>query len=108
MSYSQKYDYWIANWEINKRVISRVIQYYSYPGPKRLSSSARIGRLPDLSFFYLPTIVAVLICHKSKDIWEKQAVAHFKKESDRRFKQLFHQPIVPLNSSRHRSDELQD
>ena len=40
------------------------------------------------------------ICRKSKEVWEKQAAARSKKESDKKLKRPLHQPVVVSRGSK--------
>ncbi|CCD49827.1 hypothetical protein BofuT4_P095350.1 [Botrytis cinerea T4] len=86
---SQLNRYWIPNFDINKRVITKEIQYYLGP-ESTLRPYTRDEQIDD-------------ICIKSKELWEKQAAARAKKESDKQLKRPLHQPVVISRGSKHRS-----
>ncbi|KAL3424659.1 hypothetical protein PVAG01_03940 [Phlyctema vagabunda] len=109
--------YWIPNLDINKKVITAELQYYLGP-----DATVRPYTREGEDGFLITTPGECLtdeqiddICHKSKEVWEKQAAARSKKESDKQLKRPLHQPIVvsrggQSDSSRHRrrSDERSD
>ncbi|TVY22258.1 hypothetical protein LHYA1_G009039 [Lachnellula hyalina] len=114
MSSAEKNQYFITNVDINKKVITQEIQYYLGP-----ESTVRPYTRAGEDGFLITTPGECLtdeqiddICHKSKEVWEKQAAQRSKKESDKQLKRPLHQPIVvsrgsKSDHSRHRrhSDE---
>jgi len=106
--------YWIPNLEINKKVITQEIQYFLGP-----EATVRPYTREGEDGFLITTPGECLtdeqiddICRKSREVWEKQAAARSKKESDKQLKRPLHQPVVvsrgsASESSRHRrrSDE---
>ncbi|TAQ91446.1 hypothetical protein B7494_g180 [Chlorociboria aeruginascens] len=84
--------YWIPNLEINKKVITKDIQYYLGP-EATVRPFTREEQIDD-------------ICLKSKEEWEKQAAARSKKESEDwdKLKRPLHQPVVVSRGSKSKSD----
>ncbi|KAE8453001.1 hypothetical protein EG329_012188 [Mollisiaceae sp. DMI_Dod_QoI] len=118
MSSGEKNRYWIPNLDINKKVITQEIQYYLGP-----ESTVRPYTREGEDGFLITTPGECLtdeqiddICRKSKEVWEKQAAARSKKDSEKQLKRPLHQPIVvsrgsrTSDPSRHRrhSDERSD
>ncbi|PSS27240.1 hypothetical protein M430DRAFT_54786 [Amorphotheca resinae ATCC 22711] len=102
MSSGEKNRYWIPNLEINKKVITQEIQYYLGP-----ESTVRPYTREGEDGFLITTPGECLtdeqiddICRKSKEVWEKQAAARSKKESDKQLKRPLHQPVVVSRGSK--------
>jgi len=102
MSSVEKNRYWIPNLDINKKVITQEIQYYLGP-----ESTVRPYTREGEDGFLITTPGECLtdeqiddICRKSKEVWEKQAAARSKKESDKQLKRPLHQPIIVSRGSR--------
>ncbi|KIN06692.1 hypothetical protein OIDMADRAFT_191161 [Oidiodendron maius Zn] len=112
---SEKNRYWIPNFDINKKVITQEIQYYLGP-----ESTVRPYTREGEDGFLITTPGECLtdeqiddICRKSKEVWEKQAAARSKKESDKKLKRPLHQPVVvsrgsKSSSSRHHHHHSED
>ncbi|CAG8952282.1 hypothetical protein HYFRA_00001024 [Hymenoscyphus fraxineus] len=93
---SDKNQYWIPNRDINKKVITQEIQYYLGP-----ESTVRPYTRDGEDGFLISTPGECLtdeqiddICRKSEEVWEKQAAARVKKDSDWQLKRPYHQPVV--------------
>jgi len=102
---SQLNRYWIPNLDINKKIITREIQYYLGP-----ESTVRPYTREGEDGFLISTPGECLtdeqiddICLKSREAWEKQAAARAKKESDKQLKRPLHQPIVVSRGSKTQS-----
>jgi len=116
MPSGEKNRYWIPNLDINKKVITQEIQYYLGP-----ESTVRPYTREGEDGFLITTPGECLtdeqiddICHKSREVWEKQAAARSKKDADKPLKRPLHQPIVVSRGSRadttrrRQSDERRD
>ncbi|KAF8862443.1 hypothetical protein BDZ45DRAFT_202815 [Acephala macrosclerotiorum] len=117
MASREKNQYWIPNLDISKKVITQELQYYLGP-----EATVRPFTLEGEDGFLITTPGECLtdeqiddICIKSKEIWEKQAAARSKKDSDRQLKRPLHRPVVlnrgsRVSDSRYRrhSDERSD
>jgi len=109
MTSREKNQYWIPNLDINRKIITQEIQYYLGP-----ESTVRPYTREGEDGFLITTPGECLtdeqiddICHKSKEVWERQAAARSKQESDKQLKRPLHKPVVVSrgtrsNSSRHR------
>ncbi|KAH7407793.1 hypothetical protein BKA64DRAFT_667402 [Cadophora sp. MPI-SDFR-AT-0126] len=102
MSSSEKNRYWIPHVDINKKVIIAEIQYYLGP-----ESTVRAYTQDGEDGFLITTPGECLtdeqiddICRKSKEVWERQAAARTKKESDKQLKRPLHKPVVVSRGSR--------
>ncbi|KAH9204854.1 hypothetical protein DL95DRAFT_398201 [Leptodontidium sp. 2 PMI_412] len=101
MSSSDKYSgeknrYWIPNLDINKKVITREIQYYLGP-----ESTVRPYTREGEDGFLITTPGECLtdeqiddICRKSKEAWERQVAARAKTNSGKQLKRPLHQPVA--------------
>ncbi|KAF5869672.1 uncharacterized protein Bfra_010869 [Botrytis fragariae] len=109
---SQLNRYWIPNFDINKRVITKEIQYYLGPEStlRPYTRDGEDGYLISTPGECLTDEQIDDICIKSKELWVKQAAARAKKESDKQLKRPLHQPVVisrgskPRSSRSHRPD----
>ncbi|KAF4630785.1 hypothetical protein G7Y89_g7354 [Cudoniella acicularis] len=99
---SEKNRYWIPNLDINKKVITQEIQYYLGPDAtvRPYTREGEDGFLISTPGECLTDEQIDDICRKSKEVWEKQAAARSKKESDKQLKRPLHQPIVVSRGSR--------
>ncbi|KAH8782519.1 uncharacterized protein K444DRAFT_593457 [Hyaloscypha bicolor E] len=102
MASVEKISYWIPNWDINKKVITQEIQYYLGP-----EATVRPYTRDGEDGFLITTPGQCLtdeqindICLKSREVWEKQAAARSKKESDKQLKRPLHKPIVVSRGSK--------
>ncbi|KAN0108255.1 hypothetical protein V8E51_007997 [Hyaloscypha variabilis] len=102
MASVEKNRYWIPNFDINKKVITQEIQYYLGP-----EATVRPYTRDGEDGFLITTPGECLtdeqiddICLKSKEVWEKQAAARSKKESDKQLKRPLHKPIVVSRGSK--------
>ncbi|ESZ97512.1 hypothetical protein SBOR_2059 [Sclerotinia borealis F-4128] len=102
---SQLNRYWIPNFDINKRVITKEIQYYLGPEStlRPYTRDGEDGYLISTPGECLTDEQIDDICIKSKELWEKQAAARAKKESDKQLKRPLHQPVVISRGSKSRS-----
>ncbi|KAF7896276.1 hypothetical protein EAF00_006290 [Botryotinia globosa] len=102
---SQLNRYWIPNLDINKRVITKEIQYYLGPEStlRPYTRDGEDGYLISTPGECLTDEQIDDICIKSKELWEKQAAARAKKESDKQLKRPLHQPVVISRGSKSRS-----
>ncbi|KAF7905272.1 uncharacterized protein EAF01_005793 [Botrytis porri] len=105
---SQLNRYWIPNLDINKRVINKEIQYYLGPEStlRPYTRDGEDGYLISTPGECLTDEQIDDICIKSKELWEKQAAARAKKESDKQLKRPLHQPVVISRGSKPGSSRL--
>ncbi|PMD27347.1 hypothetical protein NA56DRAFT_590701 [Hyaloscypha hepaticicola] len=110
MASVEKNQFWIPNFDINKKVITQEIQYYLGPEAtvRPYTHSGEDGFLITTWGECLTDEQIDDICQKSREVWEKQAAARSKKESDKQLKRPLHKPIVVsrgsksgISSSRH-------
>lgn len=105
MSSREKNQYWLPNVDINKKVIIQEIQFYLGP-----ESTVRPYTRDGEEGYLITTPGECLtdeqiddICRKSKEVWERQAAARSKKESDKQLKRPLHKPVVVSRGSRSES-----
>ncbi|PMD19904.1 hypothetical protein NA56DRAFT_574672 [Hyaloscypha hepaticicola] len=102
--------YWIPNLDIHWKVITQELQHYLGPDSTVHPYTRQDGFLITTPGNCLSNEQIDDICRKSKQEWEKQAVARSKNELDKPLKRPLHQPIAVsqwlLEDSNHRrSDE---
>ncbi|KAL2073637.1 hypothetical protein VTL71DRAFT_10963 [Oculimacula yallundae] len=99
---TDKNRYWIPSVDINKKVITADIQYYLGPEAtvRAYTQDGNEGFLITCPGDCLTDEQIDDICIKSKDLWDKQAAARTKKDSDKQLKRPLHQPVVVSRGSR--------
>ncbi|KAI1112660.1 hypothetical protein F5Y14DRAFT_251733 [Nemania sp. NC0429] len=89
MSSASMNKYWIPHHDINKKVITRELQYYL--GPEATGEDGYLITTPG------PCLTDEQIddiCLKSKEIWEKQAAAKAQQNLEKPLKRPLHQPVL--------------
>ncbi|CZT01765.1 uncharacterized protein RAG0_09223 [Rhynchosporium agropyri] len=121
MSFSNEMNrYWIPSVDINKKVITSDIQYYLGPEStvRAYTQDGNEGFLITCPGDCLTDEQIDDICRKSKDLWDKQAAAKMKKDSNTQLKRPLHQPVMvsrggyrkieSSRTSRHSDDRERD